>query len=310
VLERLLNGNVAEVPDSSDPVQNERVMYTEAELDEFIEEARGLTADYPAFLQFVGARRFAYPQPIPPDPLSDAYRAYQVDLWRTVSGRANYDPLVCEAEPELKVEPALRNPWPHLSHDHVTVGNYYLLLGWILRNMNCKPGARIVEFGPGWGHVTDALVRSGYDVTVIDIEQRFLDLIKARSERDGLSLTIHQGSFETLPPPPSPYDVAIFSECFHHSIDHVSLVSQLAKFLQPGGRVLLAGEPIETDFPVPWGLRLDGQSLWATRTMGWMELGFQESYVRDLLESNGFDVSRHDLPGVGISGWLLIGVLR
>jgi hypothetical protein len=48
--------------------------------------------------------------------------------------------------------------------------------------------------------------------------------------------------------------------------------------------VFFAAEPILEAFPVPWGVRVDGESLWAIRQNGWLELGFQESYfVRTLL---------------------------
>jgi len=36
------------------------------------------------------------------------------------------------------------------------------------------------------------------------------------------------------------------------------------------------------------GLRLDGESVWAIRRMGWMELGFKESYFRQLMDGNGW----------------------
>ena len=40
--------------------------------------------------------------------------------------------------------------------------------------------------------------------------------------------------------------------------------------------------------PYPWGPRLDGESLRAIRRFGWMEVGFDEAYLFELLERVGF----------------------
>lgn len=63
--------------------------------------------------------------------------------------------------------------------------------------------------------------------------------------------------------------------------------------VKPGGRVYFGGEPITDGFPVPWGLRLDGESLWAIRKHGWLELGFTESYFVKALERTGWAVTKH-----------------
>ncbi len=61
------------------------------------------------------------------------------------------------------------------------------------------------------------------------------------------------------------------------------------------GFLVLGGEPIVPTgsfaVPYPWGLRMDGLSLWYIRRHGWMELGFEEGYFRSLLEGMGWSVS-------------------
>jgi hypothetical protein len=44
---------------------------------------------------------------------------------------------------------------------------------------------------------------------------------------------------------------------------------------------------------MPWGLRLDGCSLWAIRKNGWMELGFRDDYFRDALARTGWLGRKH-----------------
>ena len=80
------------------------------------------------------------------------------------------------------------------------------------------------------------------------------------------------------------FDAVLFYESFHHCSDHRGLIAKLAGILNSGGKIFFAAEPIFDGFPVPWGVRVDGESLWAIRQNGWLELGFQESYfVRTLL---------------------------
>ncbi|HBQ00023.1 MAG TPA: hypothetical protein DD672_06020 [Gammaproteobacteria bacterium] len=52
--------------------------------------------------------------------------------------------------------------------------------------------------------------------------------------------------------------------------------------------VLFAAEAITHDFPTLWGFRIDGESLWTEGKCGWCELGFQETYFRDLLRRRGW----------------------
>ena len=44
---------------------------------------------------------------------------------------------------------------------------------------------------------------------------------------------------------------------------------------------------------MPWGVRTDGESLWAIRRNGWLELGFQESYFLRMLAHAGWVVTKH-----------------
>jgi SAM-dependent methyltransferase len=93
-----------------------------------------------------------------------------------------------------------------------------------------------------------------------------------------------------------PFDAAVFFECFHHCADHNRLLKALRSAVKPGGKLYFAAEPILADFPVPWGLRADGESLWATRSNGWMELGFSESYFQEALRRAGWNASKHVYP--------------
>src|SRR6202035_1985719 len=62
-------------------------------------------------------------------------------------------------------------------------------------------------------------------------------------------------------------------ESFHHCADHLAMLRHLHDIVRPGGAVLFAAEPVQR-LDYPWGPRLDGLSVWASRTYGWLELGF------------------------------------
>ena len=51
--------------------------------------------------------------------------------------------------------------------------------------------------------------------------------------------------------------------------------------------------------PYPWGVRLDGLSVWSICQWGWLELGFQEPYFLALMKGEGWQLTRYNL---GLSG--------
>ena len=99
------------------------------------------------------------------------------------------------------------------------------------------------------------------------------------------------------------FDAIVFFESFHHCADHLRLLRSLGPALTPDGHVYFGAEPITPDFPVPWGLRTDGESLWAIRRNGWLELGFHPDYFRQALRQAGLVAEVHtsaDLPWINV----------
>ena len=92
----------------------------------------------------------------------------------------------------------------------------------------------------------------------------------------------------------APFDAAIFYESFHHCADHLAMLERLHGIVGPAGRVLFAAEPV-APMAYPWGPRLDGYSLWSTRTYGWLELGFDHGLLRRGAGPHGLD--RHPTAG-------------
>jgi SAM-dependent methyltransferase len=96
-----------------------------------------------------------------------------------------------------------------------------------------------------------------------------------------------------------PFDAAVFFESFHHCADHLAMLRRLHRIVRPGGAVLFAAEPVQR-LDYPWGPRLDGLSVWSSRTYGWLELGFDTRYFDRALDHTGWSGQRVRLgPGLG-----------
>ena len=99
------------------------------------------------------------------------------------------------------------------------------------------------------------------------------------------------------------FDAVIFNASLHHSLEHRAVIQRLDAILAPNGIVAFIAEPVVADHsehvPYPWGIRLDGLSIWSICKCGWLELGFQESYFIHLFEDTGWKLTRHNL---GLSG--------
>lgn len=237
------------------------------------------------------------------DPFSDEYARQQMALYHGIAGRQYV--LTSEATP-FDLEHATRTPFPYSTGSSQTTGDHFVVMGEFLRHMQLPRGARVLEFGPGWGNLTLALAALGCHVTCVDIESRFCELIRRRAERLDLTLDVVNDDFSWAARVTEPFDVVIFFECFHHSANHLALLRDLHTAVKPGGRVYLGAEPILSDFPIPWGLRLDGQSLWSIRKFGWMELGFQDDYFRSALAATGWAGVRHPVANPAI--WELTSI--
>lgn len=259
-----------------------------AELD------RALAAAYGAFQVSEDAGRaalqsFAFaglPDP-PADPRSEEYRLAQLALYERIAGR----PYTPSAERSIfDAAAAARSPFPYSTGSAEVVGDQLIALGFLLKAMGLVAPSTVLEFGPGWGNTSDALLRLGHAVTAVEIDPAFVDLIRARcadvAERLSL-VTSDMLEFRTG----ERFDLVLFFESFHHCSDHRAMLARLADLVRPGGTVVFAGEPV-LDLPYPWGLRLDGQSLWSVRRLGWLELGFDTRYFFAALRDFGWHARR------------------
>ena len=233
---------------------------------------------------------------LPPDPFSEQYYRFQMDLYAKIAGREYAETNEVST---FDVKSMVRRPFPLSSGSTSVVGMHYSALGFVLSHLSLPPNARILEFGPGWGNTTITLAALGYQVTAVDIEPNFCELLNERAALNQVNIDVKCADFFFCEQTQEPFDAVIFYECFHHCADHMRLLRGLHRALKPQGRVFLGAEPIQSNFPIPWGVRLDGESLWAIRRNGWMELGFDHAYFLEALRRTGWTATVRASQDVG-----------
>jgi ArsR family transcriptional regulator len=139
------------------------------------------------------------------------------------------------------------------------------------------------DLGCGTGQMT-ALV-APYVARVIAVDGSSDMLHAARTRLDGVkNIELRQGALEALPIAGDELDVALMALVLHHVADPSSVLSEVARVLRPGGRILIIDmQPHD---------RVEYQ-----QQMGHVWLGFPEHQLRRLLSAAGFVNTRiHPLP--------------
>ena len=233
-----------------------------------------------------------YDQNIPEDPFSSEYRDHQLALYASL---AKKEYSINNEVTKFNISEMVQSPFPYCHESFQTVGDTLLAIGFLIKKMALPKGSRILEFGPGWGNTSVELAKTGYEVIAVDIEENFVKLITERAKKEGLqNLKSQRGDFFDIDNFSQGFDAILFFESFHHCSDHQKLLQKCHRVLKPNGKVVFGAEPITPDFPIPWGLRMDGQSIWAIRKNGWLELGFNRDYFELACKRSGFFVDFYD----------------
>ena len=227
---------------------------------------------------------------LPPNPFSPEYRAFQLGLYQRIARKAY---STANERTLFDLDQYRHRPFPYYLGSTMTAGHHLRAIGFMLRTLDLPPGARVLEFGPGWGNTTLALAMLGFRVTAVDIEPNFCQLLRERAADAHVDIDVVQADFFWAEGVSEPYDAVVFFECFHHCDDHMRRLRALRRAIKPDGKMVVASEPIVHDFPMPWGVRTDGESLWAIRNFGWLELGFHEHYFDAAIARSGWQAEKH-----------------
>jgi SAM-dependent methyltransferase len=234
--------------------------------------------------------------PIDPslDPLSSAYRdAVMAHYWRLMgTNRAAppaADPAGIDPDHDLVVR-----PWPYSTGAGSEAGQFLQAIGFIIATCRLRRGHRVLQMGVGIGGLPLPLARLGCPVTMLDPDAHGLAVLRQRAERAGLVLRIVQANFADAADAldGQKFDFVVFHNTFHRSGDHLALLRLLReRLLAPGGRLVLAGEPLLEAAPFPWGLDPGSGSISTMRQGGGPVLVFRTSYLMQALEATGYDAT-------------------
>jgi len=242
------------------------------------------------FVRELGSFLISLPLP-PPDPYSDEYKQHWLSVYQSLTKNA-YD--VSREGNKFDLQKLIKKPFPYDTESSEIVGNQLIAIGSLIKAMQLQPKASVLELGPGWGNTSLALAQMGHVVTALDIESRYIELLKARAAMLEVPLQVIHGEFFKIREIAESFDAILFYESFHHCIDHLALLDEIPAKLRPGGKLILAGETVNENMPYDWGLNPSGEAIYQIVTNGWMELTFRESYLLKTLRQKGWDVKKFD----------------
>jgi 2-polyprenyl-3-methyl-5-hydroxy-6-metoxy-1,4-benzoquinol methylase len=275
-----------------------------------VDEALRLAADArkvseEKFLEQLGSFWLDF-RPISGDPWSLPYRKHWWDAYEHISGRS-YE--VKNEDFVFDVDYHVTHPYPFCTQDYHVVSRQLMGIGNIIQALALPPKSTILEMGAGWGNTSLFLAQMGYNVTVLDINERYGELINRRAKALNVDLGFECMAFDDAVELGRKFDCVLFFESFHHAYDHLQLLNLIPSLLVPDGFLALAGEPLNENLPFEWGINTCGEALWQIRTHGWFELVFRESYLISTLKKKGFSVKKFELHGNAVGATFICRIL-
>jgi SAM-dependent methyltransferase len=159
--------------------------------------------------------------------------------------------------------------------------------------------------GCGWGLSSEVAAYLGLQVSAVDINPFFVDLVNKRAERLGYNIVASVSPFHEYFAN-NAYDAILFYESLHHALLPWAVIRNLTRYLKPGGSVALAGEPINDYWWKYWGIRLDALSIYCIRKFGWFESGWSLPFITNALNRAGLRTKIYCDPDPEI-GYTIIG---
>jgi SAM-dependent methyltransferase len=139
------------------------------------------------------------------------------------------------------------------------------------------PAVDVVDIACGEGYLSVEAARWANKVIGVDRSAEMLKRARALADRRGVSnIAWKRGEIERLPLDDASADVALLSQALHHAGDPARALSEAARVLRPGGKVVVLD------------LREHDQA-WVRDRVGDRWLGFKDEDLRHFLTDAGLD---------------------
>lgn len=103
------------------------------------------------------------------------------------------------------------------------------------------PQPRVVDVGCGGGILTEALARTGADVTGIDLSEMSLETARQHARQQGLTIDYrYQNAEQLAQEQEGSFDAVVCMEMLEHVPDPAQVVAACARALKPGGRAVFS----------------------------------------------------------------------
>ena len=136
------------------------------------------------------------------------------------------------------------------------------------------PSLTVGDLGCGTGQLTATVAPHVHRVIAVDASTDMLDAARRRVR--GLdNVDVRQGELEALPIKAGELDAAMMSLVLHYAADPARVLSEVARVLQPGGRLLVVD-------------MLPHERLEYQQQMGHVWLGFSDKQITRFLTTAGF----------------------
>jgi ubiquinone/menaquinone biosynthesis C-methylase UbiE len=110
----------------------------------------------------------------------------------------------------------------------------------VVDRLDPQPGVRWLDLACGTGAVAERAARAGADVAGIDLAPALIETAKERAEEQGLDIEYRVGDCENLDVEDGAFEVVSSTCGVMFAPDHEATARELARVVEPGGRIGLA----------------------------------------------------------------------